>query len=137
MATRSLIGKQNTDNTVTFIYCHHDGYPKGVGATLNKSYSNTNRVNELLKLGDLSVLGEFIGEKQDFNNYNSNYCLAYGRDRNESGTEAKTIDKDIYVQENLRGEDYKYIYTLDNNWVCYGNDEEFIIKEYTTESSTT
>jgi hypothetical protein len=48
----------------------------------------------------------------------------------------------MYVRENLRGEEYKYIYSLSKNWVCYGNDddedeEEFTIKHPTTESSTT
>jgi hypothetical protein len=142
MSTRSLIGKQNADKTVTFIYCHFDGYPSGVGDTLIESYSTPEQVDSLLALGDLSVLGGELGEQQDFNKRNRDWCLAYGRDRGETGTEAQTIDQEMYVRENLRGEEYKYIYSLSKNWVCYGNDdeeaeEEFTIKHPTTESSTT
>lgn len=137
MATRSLIGKQNADNTVTFIYCHFDGYPEGVGETLTESYSTPEQINELLTLGDLSILRSEIGDQQDFLHPNNNWCLAYGRDRGEAGTEAQTIDRNMYVRENLRGEDYKYIYTLNNNWVCYGKGDEFVLIEHAMESSTT
>ena len=34
MSTRSLIGIQNADNTIEYIYCHHDGYLDWVGKKL-------------------------------------------------------------------------------------------------------
>jgi hypothetical protein len=55
------------------------------------------KVRELLKLGDLSHLGKEIGVFHDFNEYfrsteniikYDNMCLAYGRDRGETGTQA-------------------------------------------------
>ena len=35
MATHSLIGLENTDGTIDYIYCHFDGYASGVGKKLS------------------------------------------------------------------------------------------------------
>jgi hypothetical protein len=121
MATRSLIGKLNSDNTVSYIYCHFDGYPEHNGVILQEHYDTPFKVDHLLALGDLSVLGEVIGEKQDFNNYstrNNNWCLAYGRDRGESGVEMRTVSQDEFF--NSRDYvDYLYLYNNDFEWECY------------------
>jgi len=121
MATRSLIGKLNSDNTVSYIYCHFDGYPEHNGVILQEHYSTPFKVDHLLALGDLSVLGEVIGEKQDFNNYstrNNNWCLAYGRDRGESGVEMRTVSQDEFF--NSRDYvDYLYLYNNDFEWECF------------------
>ena len=77
MATRSFIGIE-TDNGVRGIYCHFDGYPKGVGATLRESYTTAEAVSALIDLGDMSTLGKTLEE-----------CQAYGRDRGEKDTEAR------------------------------------------------
>jgi hypothetical protein len=116
MGTRSRIGVRNTDETVDYIYCHWDGYPKGVGATLVEHYANFNRVNELMKLGDLSVLGKFIGEKQDFNDPVKDCCVAYHRDRGESGINVSTTT----YEDLLSGDDVDYLYIFDGSyWECY------------------
>ena len=93
MSTRSAIAKI-TENGIKSIYVHFDGYPEGVGATLQKHYQDEDKIDELLELGDLSTLGSEIGKKQDFNSYKSesNTCLAYGRDRGEKNVGAKTHD---------------------------------------------
>jgi len=117
MATRSYIGVRNSDNTVTYIYCHWDGYPKYNGAILAKSYKSPNKINELLKLGDLSVLGEFIGEKQDFEKRIRDTCLAYGRDRGDANVSAKTaIFEDLIKDQNV---DYVYVFDGRESWECY------------------
>ena len=120
MSTRSLIGKLNPDHTVTYIYCHFDGYPSGVGNTLMKHYDSPILIDQLLALGDLSVLGSTLGEKQDFSNYNSEsgWCLAYGRDRGESNTEAKIASVEDYFESSRHGEDFKYLY-FENEWSAY------------------
>lgn len=88
MATRSTIAKLNRDGTVTSIYCHFDGAPYGVGATLAEHYTDPTKIDQLLVLGDLSSLAEEIGAKHDFDNPTPGQCLFYGRDRGEYGTEA-------------------------------------------------
>jgi len=57
MSTRCRIGIQNNDGTITSIYCHHDGYPSGVGEVLLNNYKTEEKIRELLKLGDLSSIG--------------------------------------------------------------------------------
>ena len=51
MSTRSFIGIQNLDGTVTGIYCHHDGYLAGVGATLKAHYTTVRQVLETGRFG--------------------------------------------------------------------------------------
>jgi len=121
MATRSLIGKLNSDNTVSYIYCHYDGYPEHNGVILQEHYDTPFKVDQLLALGDLSVLGEVIGEKQDFNNYstrNNNWCLAYGRDRGERGVKMSTVSRDEFFGDN-EYIDYLYLYNNKFEWECF------------------
>lgn len=89
MSTRSMIGMQNEDGSVTAIYCHFDGYPEGVGAMLVKYYSDPAKIRELLALGNLSSLGPKIGEKHEFGTRREEWCTAYGRDRGEDNVEAR------------------------------------------------
>lgn len=57
MATRCLICRQDTKGVVRGVYCHHDGYPSGVGALLYRCYSSAKAIDKLMRLGDLSSLG--------------------------------------------------------------------------------
>jgi hypothetical protein len=126
MATRSYIGTRNTDGSVDYIYCHFDGYPSGVGAVLAVHYTVPTKVEALMKLGDLSVLGEFIGEKQDFTKGSTpGSCLAYGRDRGESNVEFKTGNFNDLI--NNRNVDYTYIWD-GGYWECFdtSNPDEII-----------
>ena len=132
MATRSYIGVRNTDASVDYIYCHFDGYPEHNGAILREHYSNINRVNELLNLGDLSVLGKFIGEKMDFNKRVQDTCLAYGRDRGESNVDKKNSEYDKLITD--QSVDYVYIFDSDY-WECHSTYSPELINLYNTTSS--
>ena len=119
MATRSLIGKLNSDGTVTCIYCHWDGYPSHNGVLLQEYWDTPFKVDQLLALGDLSSLGSEIGEQQDFNGFrNRDWCMAYRRDRNQSNTGAKTVSREDFFGD---GDyiDYFYLYNEDFEWECY------------------
>jgi hypothetical protein len=132
MATRSYIGVRNTDASVDYIYCHFDGYPEHNGVILTEYYSNINRVNELLNLGDLSVLGKFIGEKQDFDKRVVGNCLAYGRDRGESNVSKKNAGYD----ELITNQDVDYVYVFDGDyWECHSTWNPELINLYNTASS--
>jgi hypothetical protein len=132
MATRSYIGVRNTDASVDYIYCHFDGYPEHNGAILTEYYSNINRVNELLNLGDLSVLGKFIGEKQDFDKRVVGNCLAYGRDRGESNVSKKNSGYD----ELITNQNVDYVYVFDGDyWECHSTYSPELINLYNTASS--
>ena len=132
MATRSYIGIRNADASVDYIYCHFDGYPEHNGKILTEHYSNINRVNELLNLGDLSVLGKFIGEKQDFDKRVVGNCLAYGRDRGESNVGKKNTGYDKLITD----QNVDYVYVFDGDyWECHSTWNPELINLYNTTSS--
>jgi len=97
MGTRSMIGIENPNTgVVKSIYCHWDGYLQHNGSILNKHYSNSPKVNNLIALGDLSSLRAEIGEKHSFSRLDSDLsdaewdklygdmCTFYTRDRGET-----------------------------------------------------
>ena len=91
MGTRSRIAIE-TPQGITSIYCHWDGYPAGVGTTLQAHYDTPAKINRLMKLGDLSALGAVIGKKIDFDStpeQRGGQCLAYRRDRGEKDVSAQ------------------------------------------------
>lgn len=57
MSTRCRIGYRLPDERIKSIYCHHDGYPEGVGKLLKEYYNDPVKIEELLNLGDISSLG--------------------------------------------------------------------------------
>ena len=62
MATRSIIAVSSTvSKKIESIYCHWDGYPKGVGVMLARSYPDIMNAQELIQNGDASSLGFTIG----------------------------------------------------------------------------
>ena len=122
MSTRSNICKKLPDGTIKHIYCHWDGHPSHNGQTLKEHYTDEAKVDALLELGDLSVLGPEIGEKQDFNDrstHNENWCLAYGRDRGETNIEAG-IARNIH---DIPHQEFTYIFD-DGVWKCYIGEHE-------------
>lgn len=118
MATRSRIGIENENGTITSIYCHWDGYPDGVGATLKEHYSNTQKIKMLLNLGDISILGEHVAtmDEHTFENPKQGVTVAYHRDRGEEKNEART-DMSIEQFKNRLDENYGYVYTKDEKWL--------------------
>lgn len=128
MATRSYIGVRNLDASVDYIYCHFDGYPDHNGIILTEHYADMDKVNALMKLGDLSVLGEQIGEKHDFNKRTRGWCLAYGRDRGESNVSVRTGN----YKELINDQNVDYVYVFDGDyWECFDTyDPEMVINLY-------
>ena len=118
MSTRSLICKETPDNKYLGIYCHFDGYPEYVGKTLIKYYADSDKVEKLLALGDLSSLGERLApeanENHDFYNPIDGICIAYHRDRDEELCPAREIQvkdarKDYFAE-------FIYVFCLDGKW---------------------
>lgn len=107
MSTRARIGIENENGKVTSIYTHSDGYPDHHWPVLTEHYNTEEKVRALLALGDLSWLGESIGEKHDFGGENYEWCLAYGRDRGETGTEAETHESIAWPDG---GQYYEYLF---------------------------
>jgi len=115
MGTRSTIGIQNEDGTVTGIYCHWDGYLSHNGRILAENYSDEAKVRELIGLGDISSLGAEIGTAHDFNIIPPGECNAYARDRGERDVDARTCHNwRQFVAEN--GQEYDYLFTPGAGW---------------------
>lgn len=116
MGTRSRIAIEDGETgKVRSIYCHWDGYPEGVGKTLLEHYRDRAKVEELINLGSISVLGAEIGEKQDFDeprDREKDWTLAYGRDRGETDVEAAESDdaEATYAIAADGWEEYVYLY---------------------------
>ena len=109
MSTRSRIAIEKQDGTVTSIYCHFDGYISGNGETLQTNYSNREKVEQLIALGDISSLKSDIDE-----------TIAYHRDRGEDLDQKQHTDVEKFYDEAFEmGEEYAYLFTKDNKWlVC-------------------
>ena len=123
MGTRSMIAIQNPYNrTVRAVYCHWDGYLEHNGAILQKHYSNSPKVNNLIALGDISSLRPEIGEKHAFSRLETpmddeaydklygNMTTYYGRDRGETGTEFKVFDTLKEAEEHYTWSEYFYCF---------------------------
>ena len=123
MGTRSMIAIQNPySKQIRAVYCHWDGYLEHNGAILQKHYSASPKVNNLIALGDISSLRPEIGEKHDFSRLDStlpekeyealygNMTTYYGRDRGETGTEFKVFDTLNKACDHYTWSDYFYVF---------------------------
>jgi len=118
MSTRSRIAIK-TEGKILSVYCHHDGYPEGVGNTLKEHYQDPAKILSLMDLGNLSSLGPEIGEKQDFDKFlthNPEWCLAYGRDRGERDTKARIFMTPQRLVAYTTASDQEFLYLYDNGW---------------------
>ena len=118
MATRARIGVLRTPDNVESIYSHWDGYPEGVGATLAESYTQSTKVDSLMALGDVSILGSEIGEQHDFELRSNNpgskdWCLAYGRDRGETDVSSSTHSLSEWPDCD---QEYEYLFDPAKGW---------------------
>jgi hypothetical protein len=111
-----MIAFDNHDE-VYVIYCHHDGYIDGVGRILLEHWNDIEDVEALMDLGDLSILGSCIGEKQDFNNPNKNWCLAYGRDLylSNSNSSARVYGDLSTAIDDFNDSDAEFMYVFDGH----------------------
>jgi len=125
MATRGTIAIQNTDGSVTGIYTHWDSYISHNGRILEENYATELLVRELIALGDISSLQPLIGEQHPFDTRDlsesemdprwAGWVSAYGRDRGETGTEARTCHNwRQFCTEN--GQEYDYLFTPGAGW---------------------
>jgi hypothetical protein len=99
---------------VSSIYCHYDGYPDGVGETLNEFYSTDSAARALIALGDISSLRKYHAPRLDqphsFVTPAPDVTIAYTRDRGEN-TPASTHDGIVeWLCDTLANYGYEYLY---------------------------
>ena len=124
MGTRSRNGVENEDGTVTSIYCHRDGYPSGVAATLLEAYNAPERVRALIDLGDLSCLyGELeppAGVVHTFDAPVKGVTIAYKRDRGERNVDPVTHIAQAWPDY---GQEYLYLFRRSGEWAMVQGDQ--------------
>ena len=129
MATRGNIGIVNSDGSITGIYVHFDAYPAYVGKTLLNCYTDTDIVNKLIDLGDLSSLGEDLyATGHTWKSPIEGVCVAYGRDRGEKGVESQRFISEVEYKMNGKGVDYQYLYKNDKWYFrqVYKDNSDFV-----------
>ena len=119
MSTNSTIAIERKDGTRTAIYCHWDGYIEHNGIILQVAYNTADKVEKLLELGDLSILGYYTDPKEgtthNFENYQEDVCVAYHRDRGED-----------FVQSDGKQE-FNYIFIEED--ACWYVEREYFLKD--------
>ena len=117
MGTRSRIGIQLSDESILSVYCHWDGYPKFNGVKLVENFNTREKVKELIDGGDISSLWTNERWSNDLlDRHRDVYGPQYYSQRGEDCPPRLDANKYDYL---ANGEEYAYIYTLNNEWVCY------------------
>ena len=117
MGTRSLIGKQLKDGSILGVYCHYDGYPEYNGRMLRDHFDTAAKVDKLIDGGDMSCTWTNAGwNNETLPEMGPLYYTA----RNESiESNAPRYDESIFdFLEKENNEEYAYIWTVNNKWVC-------------------
>lgn len=114
MSTPCFIGKvDNKTDDVRFIYCHFDGYPEDVGYILDTYYKDHGKVEDLLDLGDISVLRQEVSASPSYTEQEikDKVTIAYFRDK--GGYWENVAPKHTQLANYEKGEgtiDYLYLY---------------------------
>src|SRR5438128_2400540 len=130
MSTRSRIAMTTAQGGFRSVYCHNSGSlkgPCGVGYTLLTHYKEREKVEQLMELGHLSVLGPEIGRKHNGTKRMSdlaameryaNWCLAYRRDRGDPDVDAEEHAVFEELVQAAEDSDAEYLYMLfDEVWL--------------------
>lgn len=123
MSTNSNIGKILPGGRIKSIYCHWDGQPSNVGETLKKHYTDESKIDNLLDLGSLELLGENIGTKLNKPTSKDNQCIFYGRDHNLKDTKPK-IYEDIKSWMNKPIIEWYYLWN-GKEWETYKSEYQY------------
>jgi hypothetical protein len=113
MATRGRVGLELADGSILSIYSHWDNYPEWAGRILRTHYNTREKVSSLIDGGDVSCL--WTDDRWDGSgdgSYGPNH-YAY---RGEDCPPRLDANKYDYLSD---GEEYAYIFTLENTWICY------------------
>ena len=124
MATRARIGIQLKDDSVLSVYHHWDGYPEWLGRILTTHYNSKEKASELIDGGDMSSawtnerwtgkeLAPYVKEIKETEEYGPQYYSQRGEEC------PPRLDDSIFdYLEKDNNEEYAYVWTINNKWVC-------------------
>ena len=122
MSTHSTIAKLDNDGIFRAVYCHSDGYLRHNGEILNKYYTDEDKVSDLIKQGDISVLNKTIGKKLPFNDYmlfhENEQSRFYHRDRGEELRISEFDNLDDYIEFGKGYGEHIYLF-VQNAWYYF------------------
>ena len=129
-----MIAMQLEDGSIRSVYSHWDGYLSHNGKILLENYSDPKKVEALLNEGNISSLGENIGEKHDFNGDRpEGQTTFYMRDRGESNQEAVVAKNEKKFWKDMDGGFCEFFYLFrDGKWLYSEGEKNF--KELTAEA---
>ena len=114
MGTPSRIGLELSDGSILSAYHHYDGYPEWLGRILQTHYNTRAKVAELIDGGDMSVC--WTDKRWDDSGVKGVYGPQYYSQRGENCPPRLNKNLEEYLSD---GESYAYVYTKNNEWVCY------------------
>ena len=121
MGTSCAIVKANKNGSLSMITVHWDGHRNRAGKTLLDHYTDETKLDQLFKLGNLSVLGENPISKPEWWDYRKEEteeqkagCLAY-RDRGEESLPYEYKDGQQFCDDFPDYINYIYFFK-DNKW---------------------
>ena len=121
MSTRSNIALVKKGGAVEAVYCHHDGYPEGIGQTLAKCYGEEEEVAAMLDLGDMSILADTLET-----------CVFYHRDfggektaENTRAVRYASLAECVAAQDGGVSIEWLYLFADDCWWVRAWQGEGF------------
>jgi hypothetical protein len=114
MSTRSRIGIELKNGSVLSVYHHWDGYPEWLGRILKTHYNSRDKVIELIDGGDMSSC--WTEDRWDSESKVQEYGPQYYSQRGEDCPPRHDDSLNEYLNN---GEEYAYVYTRNNEWICY------------------
>ena len=122
MSTHSSIAARCHDGKVRSIYCHSDGDPPHNGRILSEHFRDQQKIEDMLALGDMSVLAPSIecpeGHAFKYENRVEGHSVFYGRDRGEDNVDCLVCDS---YEDCLRENKHVYNYFWDGEeWFVNG-----------------
>lgn len=127
MSTSCSIGMTLPNGTIEYIRCNWDGMPDVTGKLLFEHYSDPDKVQALLNLGDLSYLEKEVeppkGCAHTFEHPAPDTTVAYVRDRGETEAmnKARVAINEATFRDQTIGEGACHAYLFmpkDGTWFC-------------------
>lgn len=111
MGINALIGKQEKDGKVTYIYCHDDSSPSDAGKILTDSYLTIESVDKLIGNGNTTSL---VADTQKRPSH-VNWCRENGKQHYKPEMEAASATIGDFTEIAVEDVQYAYLFA-DGEW---------------------
>lgn len=120
MSTNSSIAVQHADGSISQVYCHWDGDLDWNGKHLVKYYNSQEIAQDLVELGSISTLQEFMYPDpkypHTFNRAQEKVTVFYHRDRGDD-LDVMRYDNMEHYKKSGQLEEFNYLFS-NGKWSC-------------------